>query len=49
MSDDMNEAPVDNAANLCGWLVVVTGIMLIIAIITVQTVLKDQYALGWFA
>ena len=42
------ETPVDNAANLCGWLIAVTGLLLLIAIHTMHTILADQYNLGWY-
>jgi hypothetical protein len=49
MSEEQTpETPVDNAANLCGWLIAVTGLLLLIAIHTMQTTLADQYNVGWY-
>jgi len=48
MSDDQTEGgmPADNAAGLATGMIVVTGIMLLVAIITVWTVLKNHYGEG---
>jgi len=48
MSDEAPEAPVDNAANFCSWLIVITGVMLLVAIYTMQNLLATQYNMGWF-
>ena len=49
MSDDSNDAPADNSALLCNALIVVTGVILIGAVLVIQNVLKNHYpGIGWF-
>ncbi|MCE9634419.1 MAG: hypothetical protein K8T90_01830 [Planctomycetes bacterium] len=50
MSDESNDSgPVDNAANLCNWLVVFTGLILIAALVVMQNLNAAQYNTGWLA
>lgn len=49
MSDEMNEAaPADNAATLCSALIILTSVMLIAAIVVVNSVNATHYGKGWF-
>lgn len=49
MSDEASETPVDNSAVMCGWLIVMTSVMLLGAIFAVLTILKDHYSRGLLA
>lgn len=49
MSDETTpETTADSGSVLCGWLVAITGLLLLIAIHTMQTILADQYNIGWY-
>lgn len=49
MSDDAPETPVDNAASMCGWLIVMTTLMLVGAIYVVLNILATHYQRGMLA
>lgn len=49
MSDDAPETqPVDNAASLCGALIIMTSVFLIAAIVVLNMISKTHYGKGWF-
>jgi len=50
MSDDSSDlTPADNAAGLCNWLIILTGVTLVAAIITVNGILSAHYPdKAWF-
>jgi len=50
MSDDATETTTqaDASTTLCNWLIILTTLTLIVAIVVLQNQLKDQYQLGWF-
>jgi hypothetical protein len=49
MSDDAADAPADTAPTMCLWMIVLTTVLLIASILTVNSILADHYpADRWF-